>query len=160
MKSKKKITKSVHKTRIILHSQKRAKERYGIWMSTDIYSIAHVLRSELETHNPNPNTVLFLYRENKTSSQYHYLITWRNNYYWIVWNDKLKTIHTFLPTNGLQNKISKLTNSVIAFLSTKGLIDIKLCHIFDVIRVRFNRPFFGKNLGKHPHSIHNQLRLQ
>jgi len=158
MKVKPRIPETLYKSRVILHSQKRAKERYDIYLITDVYSINRVIRSELEAKNPNPNTLLLLYRENKKSNRFHYLVYWRNNYYWVVWNDTLKTIHTFMPTDGLQTRISRFTNSVAAFLSCRGLIDMQQYRRMKILNISKKKPsaLVHSDLGKHHHLDHNQ----
>lgn len=135
MRTRPRLSVQEYRSRVILHSQKRAKERYDIYKLGDVFSIARMIKTELEAPKRNYNKVFTLYRETKTSNRWHYIVNWNKQYYWVVWNGTLQTIQTFMPTDGLQHKIPKFTNSVIAYLSSRGLIDTSKYRVADVMKV-------------------------
>jgi hypothetical protein len=130
--------KPTYKKNVIVHSQKRAKERYDLWITTDVYSMSRLIRSEMDKSHPDPKHVVILYRETKLSCKFHLLVNWRNKHFWVVWNGDLNAIQTFLSIERLQEKVHKFTNSVIAYLGRLGLINTQPAFVIDVIRVRPN----------------------
>lgn len=125
----------LYKSSVIKHSKRRAKERYDLWIDTDVYQITKLIKSEMEVANPNPKHMIILYRETKYSEKFHLLVNWRNKYFWVVWNNDLKTIQTFLSTERLIERVSKFSNSVIGYLGVRGFIDIEPCALIDVFQV-------------------------
>ncbi len=134
---------SFHQKCAIKHTEKRAKERYDIWIPTDVFLIAKEIK---KFHDANKggqhivccgvnNNVTLLYREKRNSDKYHYLIEWRNKYYWAVWAENLDTINTFLPLDGLKFRIGFMTNSVAGLLSSKNLIELEKYNLLDISKV-------------------------
>lgn len=125
----------LYKSSVIKHSKKRAKERYDLWIDTDVFQLTKLIKGEMEVGEPNPKHMIILYRETKYSEKFHLLVNWRNKYYWVVWNNDLKTIQTFLSTERLIEKVSKFSNSVIAYLGVRGFLDIEPCMLIDVMQL-------------------------
>lgn len=145
MKSKQRKGDSLHKKNIIKHTGKRARERYNLWSEQDVFFICREIKQYISIFSGTSSEqnsitksggVIFLYRETRISEKYHYLIEWRNKYYWAVWNNLLQTINTFLPLDGLRDKIGRMNNSTVGFLSARNLINLDDYQILNVVRVR------------------------
>lgn len=130
---------SLHKKNIVKHTEKRARERYGLWFEADIFFITREIKKYISTEEnllSKSGGVIFLYRERNISEKYHYLIEWRNKYYWAVWNSLMQTINTFLPLDGLKDRIGRMNNSTVGFLSARNLINLDDYQIMKVVRVK------------------------
>jgi len=126
-----------HQESITIHARKRAKERYGLWLSDDIFRLSKEIKQFKESGNGSKGqfrgcNIVLLYREIRDKSKYHYLIDWRNKYYWAVWNDTVQRINTFLPLDGLGERIGFMTNAIIGLLSSRNLINLGDYKLFDV----------------------------
>lgn len=121
------------------HSTLRARERSGIIRKLIKEYMNNSGGSHQKGKTKLSTQVIFLYREKKAGNavtdKYHFLIDWRGKFIWVVWNNFLQATHTFLPLDGLINKIQYLPNSVIGFLMSRKLIDIDQLKKFDVIKV-------------------------
>lgn len=165
----------VHKRNVEWHSGKRAHERYGIWLESDIFLLTKSIRLDISKNHNSPDFML-LYNELKKekygftkTERSHYLINWRSKYIWIVWNSEMNRIHTFMPLENLINRIGYMSNSVIGFLMSRNLIDINYYKLCDVKGVHYNaKPsniidknsfWVARNTGSIFHHLnHNQLQ--
>lgn len=125
---------SLHKKNIITHTENRARERYGLWLQTDIIQLSKIVKAAHKNQSSD-SQVMFLYKENRATDKFHYLIDWHGKHYWIVWNTTMETIQTFMPLVGLVNRIGRFTNSVVGFLMSRGLVSIDDIRVFSILRV-------------------------
>lgn len=128
-----------HKKHVVIHAEKRAKERYGLWFPDEVLMIAKEIKrfrdngSNMFVGRNNP--VMLLYRERRDPTKVHYLIEFRLKFYWAVWATHMQTINTFLPLDGLKSKLGNMSNSIAGFLAAKNLINVdeyKLCDVGEV----------------------------
>ncbi len=127
------------------HSTLRARERSGIWLENDLFLIKKIIQNymgdQANGKTRHSSQAILLYREKKShgavTDKYHFLIDWRGKFIWVVWNNFLQATNTFLPLDGLINKIQYLPNSVIGFLMSRNLIDINQLKKFDVVKVHY-----------------------
>jgi hypothetical protein len=133
---------SHHKKNVVKHTEERARERYDLWFPDQIKYILQEIKNFRKDGNMTiainhgiACNVMFLYRENRNPDRYHYLVEWRNKFYWPVWSNELQTINTFLPLEALKRRIGYMPNAVVGFLSAKNLININEYKQFEVKRV-------------------------
>jgi hypothetical protein len=128
----------LHKKRVVSHTVKRAKERYNIWFPDEIHEIAKMIKKFRDSGNSmmleKASTVMLLFREKRDATKFHYLVEFRNKYYWAVWAASMQTINTFLPLEGLKTRIGFMSNSIVGFLSSRNLINLDEYKQFDVVK--------------------------
>lgn len=174
---------SRHQKNVVRHSEKRARERYDIWMPYEIDLIAKDIKKFRDNGNvclainKQSLPVMFLYQETRFNrDKFHYLVEHRHKFYWAVWNSSLQTINTFLPLEGLKHRIGFMSNSIVGFLSARGLINLDDYQQFEVRKKKpkeepkkkeyltndayWDFGLFARNDQTKPHhSIHSQLQL-
>lgn len=77
------------------HAIQRAEERYGLKFSeNDLQRISALIRD---------NCAMFVYNESHSRS--HFIVRYKGEYLYTVYGNLIKTVHTFLPSTKITDKL-------------------------------------------------------